>query len=207
VTAHELWRLEGDQALQALGVDEHGLTTDEVAARHARYGMNELPAAAGISMLRVFIRQFRSPLIYILMIAAVVTLVIEEYIDAGIIVTVIAFNSIIGTVQEYRAERSMEALRRVATMRAHVVRDGHERDIDAREFVPGDIVIIEAGARVPADCRLLSVAALETDESLITGESTTVAKDAHVIGGAVPVGDRTNMVIMGSIATRGRARG
>jgi len=206
VAPDEWWRLEADQALQALGVNEHGLSADEVAARRTRYGMNELPATAGVSMLRVFVRQFRSPLIYILMIAAAVTLAIEEYIDAGIIATVIAFNSIIGTIQEYRAERSMEALRRVATMRAHVIRDRHERDIDARDLVPGDIVIIEAGARVPADCRLLSVAALEADESLITGESTTVAKDAGVIAGVVPVGDRTNMVIMGSIATRGRGK-
>lgn len=184
-----------------------GLSAEEARARLARYGANELPVAGGVSVLRVLLRQLRSPLIYILIIAALVTVAIDEYIDAAIITAVIVFNSVVGTVQEYRAERSMEALRRVATMRAHAIRDGREYDLDARDLVPGDVVVVEAGAKVPADCRLIFSAALETDESLLTGESTTVAKDVRVIDMDVPLGDRANMLSMGSIATRGRGKG
>jgi magnesium-transporting ATPase (P-type) len=204
---HDWWKLEAAEALSALESHDRGLTSDEARARQQVYGPNELPAARGVHLLAVVVRQFASPLIYILVVAAVVTLLLEEYIDAGIIGAVLVINAVVGTFQEFRAERSMEALRQVASARAHVIREGHEREMDARELVPGDVIVVEAGAKVPADSRLLFAAALETDESLLTGESTTVGKDVRPIPTDVPVGDRANMLIMGSIVTRGRGRG
>jgi magnesium-transporting ATPase (P-type) len=201
------WRLTSEETLAVLGSREQGLEEEEAQARRLRYGLNQLPEEQGSRVFRVVLRQFASPLIYILIIAAAVTFALQEYIDAGIIVAVLLVNAVVGTFQEYRAERSMAALRKVASTRAHTIRDGHERDLDASELVPGDIVIVEAGAKVPADCRLLFSAALETDESLLTGESTTVAKDARPIDEEdVSLGDRTNMLIMGSVVTRGRGR-
>lgn len=205
-TATAWWALTPEETLRALGVDEHGLTTNEARDRLARYGRNELPETGGTRLLGVVVRQFLSPLIYILVVAALVTLLLEEYIDAGIIASVLVINAIVGTFQEYRAEKSMEALRRLASARAHVLRDGHEREIDARELVPGDIIIVEAGTKVPADCRVLYAAALETDESLLTGESTTVSKSTAPVAPDVAAADRPNMLIMGSIVTRGRGR-
>lgn len=205
-TGRDWWKLDTAAALEALGSTENGLTAEEARRRLQTYGRNDLPTEGGSRLLAVVVRQFLSPLIYILVVAAFVTLLLEEYIDAAIIALALVINAVVGTFQEYRAERSMEALREVASTRAHVVRDGHEHEIDARELVPGDVVIIEAGGKAPADCRLLFASSLETDESLLTGESTTVAKSVQMIPDDVSVGDRANMLIMGSVVTRGRGR-
>jgi P-type Ca2+ transporter type 2C len=201
------WRLSAEETLAALDSHDGGLSTRDARNRIQTYGHNELPEEGGITLLALILRQFTSPLIYILLIAGVVTILLQEYIDAAFIALVLAFNAVIGTFQEFRAERSMEALRKVSSARGHVVRDGREREIDARDLVPGDVVIVEAGSKVPADCRLLFAAALEADESLLTGESTTVAKDPRRIDDDVALGDRVNMLIMGSVITRGRGRG
>lgn len=200
------WAQDVSDVLAALDADETGLTEMEAQARLARFGPNQLADAGGTSLLSVVLRQFASPLIYILIVAAVVTVLLQEYLDAAIISGVLIFNATIGTFQEYRAERSMEALRKVATARAIVLREGRDRELDALELVPGDIVIVEAGSKVPADCRLLFAATLETDESLLTGESTTVAKQVAPVTPEASVGDRASMLVLGSIVTRGRAR-
>lgn len=200
------WTLTPEEALVELQVSEAGLSSAEAHERLRVFGLNQLEAKGGPGVLALILRQFMSPLIYILLIAAVVTVVLQEYIDASIIGAVLVLNAVIGFTQEFRAERSMEALRQLATTRAHVVRDRREQLIDARELVPGDVVFVEAGAKVPADCRILHASALEADESLITGESTTVAKMISPVDGDVPVADRANMLLMGTIATRGRGR-
>jgi Ca2+-transporting ATPase len=200
------WTLTPEEALAELQVSEAGLSSAEAHDRLRAFGLNQLEGKGGPSVLELILRQFMSPLIYILLIAAIVTVVLQEYIDASIIAAVLALNAVIGFTQEYRAERSMEALRQLATTHAHVIRDQRDQQIDARDLVPGDIVLLEAGAKVPADCRILDSSALEADESLITGESTTVAKVSSQLDGDVPVADRTNMLLMATIITRGRSR-
>jgi magnesium-transporting ATPase (P-type) len=200
------WTLESGDLLRAIDSDRNGLGQAEAERRLEHFGPNELEEAAGRSPLAILVDQFKSPLIYILLVAAAVTLLLQEYIDAAVIAFVLALNAVVGFSQEYRAEQSMAALREMARARARVLRDGRERDIDAAELVPGDVVLLETGDRVPADGRLLHIAALEVDESLLTGESTAVAKNAERIAAEATIGDRLNSVYMGSIITRGRGR-
>jgi Ca2+-transporting ATPase len=156
----------------------------------------------------LFLRQFLSPLIYVLLIAALISLLLRETSDAVFISAVLLVNALIGTVQEYSAERSAEALRKLVTTYAHVLREGESFEVDAREIVPGDIVLLEDGFKVPADLRLLESNGLEIDESLLTGESLPVSKDpSAILALGVPLGDRRNMAFAGSLVTRGRGRG
>ena len=198
---------EVEDVLRELETRREGLRSSEALERLRRYGLNTLPAPAPTSVFRVILRQFASPLIYILLAAAVVSAAIGDLKDAGFILLVLVINATIGAFQEYRAERSAEALRSLVTPRAHVLRDGEEREIDSREVVPGDIVVVESGVRVPADLRLLS-GSLQIDESLLTGESVPVLK--HVGAGLAhdaPLGDRTTMGFAGTMVNQGRGYG
>jgi calcium-translocating P-type ATPase len=191
-----------------LGTNLHGLDAAEVAARLERHGPNALEKTAPPSPLAILLHQFRSPLIYILLIAAIVTLALEEYIDSGVIAAVLALNAIIGFIQEYRAENAVRALMQLVSPKARVIRGGREREIESRDLVPGDVVLLESGVRVPADLRLISATALMVDESLLTGESVPVAKNiAPLADRESALGDRKNMAYAGSIVTRGRGRG
>ena len=173
----------------------------------ARFGPNELPAEQASGALAIAVRQFRSLLIYILLGAGVVTVALAEYLDAIVIGAVLAMNAVVGFFQEFRAERSMAALRRLASARATVLRGDREVEIDVTAVVPGDVVAVEAGARVPADCRLLSGAGLELDESHLTGESATVDKTVAALPAETPMVERSNMLFTGSAVTLGRGAG
>lgn len=164
------------QGLADAGLAGPGLSASEAEARLVLYGANALPEAGPPSLVVVFLRQFLSPLIYILLAASVVSLVIGDLQDALFIVAVLLANGVIGTVQEHSADRAAAALRQLEQPLATVARDGVQREIDARGLVPGDLVLLEAGGRVPADVRLVSSADLQCDESLLTGESATVKK-------------------------------
>ena len=201
-----VWASPAEAVLRELASEADGLTRAEVERRLAAHGRNELEEEGVVRPATILLRQFRSPLIYILLVAAAVTIALDEYVDAGVIAAVLVFNAVVGFFQEYRAERSLEALRRLARTQARVMRDGREREVDASELVPGDIVLIEAGAKVPADCRVVHATALEADESLLTGESVTVAKTSDPVDAEAPVADRRNMLFMGTVATRGHAR-
>jgi magnesium-transporting ATPase (P-type) len=192
---------------QALGTSDQGLQEAEATERLKRYGSNELEDAEPISYVAILLHQFRSPLIYILVVAALVTAAIGEYIDTGVIVAVLVLNAIIGFTQERRAEESVRALMQLVTPRAHVLRGGREQDIESRSLVPGDVVLLESGSHVPADLRLLAVTALAIDESLLTGESLPVAKTTGVLSEDTVVSDRTNMAFMGTVVNSGRTRG
>lgn len=194
-------------ARAALGVQDDGLTEADAAVRFTRYGPNAIPHRAPSAVWQIFLAQFRSPIIYILGLAALVSLLIGHFTDAGFIGAVVLLNALIGGVQEHRAERSARALEQLLRTRAFVVRDGEVKEIDAESAVPGDIIWLESGNRVPADTRVVVEHGLEIDESLLTGESIAVAKDAEaVLPELTAVGDRSNMAFAGSLVVRGRAK-
>ncbi len=177
-------------------------------ARRARYGPNALEEAPPPSLLGILLHQFTSPLIYILLAATALTLLLGAYADALVIAAVLILNAVIGLVQEYRAEVSVRALMHLVAPRARVIREGREWDIESRDLVPGDLVLLESGTRVPADIRLTAVTALMVDESLLTGESVPVAKSTAVLDRPErALGDRTNLVHAGTVVTSGRGRG
>ena len=203
------WHAEPvDAVLAAWNTTEHGLSQTEVAIRQQKYGLNLLPERGATPVWKIVLRQFASPLIYILVAAAVVSVVIGDLKDASFIAAVLILNAIIGTYQEWQAERSSHALKKLLRMHAQVERDGEVREIMADEVVPGDVLWLESGNRVPADIRLLSSHGLEVDESLLTGESLAVGKD-HAWKGAenATLADRLNMTFAGSLVARGRAKG
>ena len=148
-------------------------------------------------------------LIYVLLGATVITIAIGEYVDAIIILLVVVLNAVIGVVQEYKAEKAIEALQKMTTPKSLVRRDGEVREISSEELVPGDIVIIDAGRYIPADLRLIDSVNLQIEESALTGESVPVNKDANAIheDPKTPIGDRSNMAFMSTLATYGRGEG
>lgn len=196
-----------DQAAYLLNTSPNGLSHQEAQTRLKRYGENVLEETKPISIFQLILHQFQSPLIYILLVAALVTLWMGDYIDSAVIAGVLLLNATVGFIQEYRAERSVRALKRLTEPRAHVVRDGIEKVIESRLLVPGDAVILESGVRVPADIRLFSATALQVDESLLTGESVPVLKQTAPVPESTPLADRVNMVYAGSVVTTGRGRG
>jgi magnesium-transporting ATPase (P-type) len=194
--------------LERLGTVTDGLTDEEAAARLERFGPNTLPRRKPPGLFEILLRQFRSPLIYLLAIAAAVSLLIGEAKDAAFILGVLLINAVIGTVQEARAERASQALQQLLRIRAAVRRSQRVLDVDAETLVPGDVVYLETGNRVPADVRLVAAHGLEVDESLLTGESLPVAKDADWAGQpGTPIADRLNMLHAGAMVARGRCHG
>jgi Ca2+-transporting ATPase len=204
----ERWHtLRAEEAVAALGTDgERGLSAVEAAARLARFGANALPEAARRSLAVVFLRQFQSPLIYLLLVAAGIAVAVGETSDAVVISVVVLLNASIGALQEGRAERSLEGLRRLAGHQSRVLRGGQELVVAARDVVPGDVLILSAGDAVSADARLMDGPALQIGEAALTGESLPVAKDVRPLGEDAPLADRRNMVYAGTHVTAGRAR-
>jgi len=184
-----------------------GLAPDAVAVRQAMYGRNELPAHQPPTLLTILLHQLLSPLIYILLAAAIVSVLLDDWGDAGFILVVETLNAGLGTFQEWRAERSASALQLMLKVQARVRRDGRDRRVAADELVPGDIVILESGNTVPADLRLLRVVHLAVDESFLTGESVPVQKQVEPVAADVMVNDRTCMTFAGATVSGGRAEG
>lgn len=198
--------LSGDQILEGLQAQATGLTSAEVLQRQQQYGPNALPRKEPPGLFEVFVNQFKSPLIYVLVAAALVSLLIQEFSDAIFISAVLLLNAVIGTVQEYSAQRSADALQKMMTTRVRVLREGDAYEIDSEEIVPGDVVLLESGERVPADMRLLESHNLEIDESLLSGESIAVIKRSDsILENDTVLGDRINMAFAGSLVNRGRA--
>ena len=200
--------VSSETVLVALKSSLHGLTQSEAVARLEQYGRNTLPQAKPPGIGTVFLRQFASPLIYVLVAAALLSLMIKEWSDAGFISAVLFINAVIGTMQEYSAQRAAAALQELVSTRCRVLREGDTYEINAEELVPGDIVLLESGDKIPADLRLLVSHDLEVDESLLTGESLPVLKDDNtVLAADIALGDRVNMLFTGTLVGRGRARG
>jgi Ca2+-transporting ATPase len=202
----EQWHsISPDEALQALDSKRAGLTAAEARARLLQYGPNQLKGKKKTPPLLVFLRQFLSPLIYVLLVAAVISIIVQHFIDAWVILGVLLLNAIIGFVQETRAERAMEALIQMAAPKARVRREGNIRMVPAGEIVPGDILLFETGDKVPADARLIEASNLKVNEATLTGESVPVDKHTKSLAGELPVPERKNLVFMGTIVTYGRA--
>lgn len=204
----EWYQIGSKEILNKLNTSEKGLTTEEVKVRLKHYGANRLTEEEKINRLKIFLHQFASPLIYILIIAGIVTILLKEYIDAGVIFAAVIINAIIGYFQEYKAEQSVRALKKMLVPKAKVLRDGVEREINSEELVPGDIVLLYSGIRVPADIRLIHTVEFKVDESILTGESLPVEKHYYTIKEEnLTYGDQKNMAFMGTIVVSGRAKG
>lgn len=194
--------------IAALHSSPHGLSQSEAKTRLEKYGANTLPRAEPPGLVQVFFHQFTNPLIYILIGAAILSISVQKWSDAIFITVVLLLNAIIGTIQEFSAQRAAIALQKLVNTHCRVVRDGETYEINTVALVPGDIILFESGDRIPADVRLISSHDLEIDESLLTGESVTVLKDASLLFPTETyLGDRKNMVFAGTLVNRGRARG
>ena len=196
-----------DNVLASLDAPAMGLTTGEARERLARVGPNELQALSRSSAWHTLAAQFKNVLVLILLSATVVSGLLGHGLEAVVIAVIVLFAVLLGFVQEYRAERALEALRQMAAPVAHAIRDGVETAIPARELVPGDVIVVRAGDRVPADARITLAVNLAIDEAALTGESAAVEK----VSGALeppdlPIGDRRNMAYAGTLAARGRGQ-
>ncbi len=204
------WRLEGVAVADALQTSpQAGLSSSSAGERFERFGPNELIEKRQRPAWRLFVEQFTSAMIVVLLVAAVITAFIGETKDTVIILAIVVFNGVIGFIQEYRAEQAMDALKRMSSPDARVVRDGETRLVPAREVVPGDILLLEQGDIVTADLRLLEAPGLRVDEAPLTGESESVAKVNNALAdvSAGAPADQLNMAFSGTAVTYGRARG
>ena len=200
--------LTADETARRLGVDPHaGLRADEAAQRLERYGRNSLPLPKRRGPWLRFALQFHNPLIYVLLVAGAITFGLEDYVDTGVIFGVVVINAVIGFIQEGKAEKALEAVRAMLASRATVLRDGERHEIDATLLVPGDIVLLESGARVPADLRLVRVKNLRINEAALTGESVPVDKSSDAVDAGASIGDRTCMAYSGTVTSFGQAHG
>ena len=202
----EQWHnLTQDEAFKVLNSRRSGLSKAETSERLIQYGPNKLKGKKKTPPILVLLRQFINPLIYVLLIAVIISFIVKHFIDAWVILGVLLLNAVIGFIQETRAEAAMEALIKMAAPRARVRRDGKIESLPAREIVPGDILLLETGDKVPADARLIEVSNLKVNEATLTGESVAVDKHTKALTGEVPVAERKNLVYMGTIVTYGRA--
>jgi len=206
------YQVAKEEVINQLGTNaQSGLSKSEVKKRIKKYGLNKLPDAPRESWVAVFIRQFRSPLIYILLLAAVIIFFVgHDKLDAFIITGVLLFNAIVGTVQEGRARNILESLKRYIKSESVVIRDGEKFFVDDSELVPGDIILLLEGERVPADARIIESTNLKIDEAVLTGESTPVKKFTHKLenklDGELPVHDQGNMVFKGTYVLAGAGK-
>ncbi|MFW5965764.1 MAG: HAD-IC family P-type ATPase, partial [Halodesulfurarchaeum sp.] len=202
-----------EDVLEAVGSGPEGLTEAEATRRLEEYGPNEIRDDEEISPLAIFVEQFRDVLIYLLIFAMLISLGVgllpghdPEWVDAILIALILLANGIFGFVQDYQAEKSIEALKDLSTPDATVIREGERHVVDSSAVVPGDVIVVEGGDAIPADARLIETASLETDESALTGESAQVTKDVAPVEEDAPIAERTGMVYMNTSAVRGRGQ-
>ncbi|MBU1639000.1 MAG: cation-transporting P-type ATPase [Proteobacteria bacterium] len=199
--------LQVDEVLTKLAVSDQGLTTDEVRERLQRHGPNLLPAPPRRSPLVRFFLQFHNVLIYVLLGAAVTTAMLADWVDAVVILAVVIINAVIGFVQEGKAEEAVEAIRSILTHEALVLRDGRKIAIKVENLVPGDVVFLQSGDKVPADLRLLKTKDLRIEEATLTGESVPVDKSTTPVAADASLGDRESMAFSGTLVSYGQGRG
>jgi len=202
----DYYNLSIPETIKSLKSSEKGLTENEVKQRLEKDGLNEIEKRKRITPFQIFVRQFTSFIVLILLAAVGISLLVGERLDAIVISIIIILNGMFGFTQEYKAEKAIESLRKLTALKAKVIRNGKEIEIDSKELVPGDIVLLETGSKVPADARLIQIAALQVDEASLTGESVPSKKIIEPLKENTPVTDQENMVFMGTIVTKGRAK-
>ncbi|MBM3700631.1 MAG: calcium-translocating P-type ATPase, SERCA-type [Actinobacteria bacterium] len=195
-----------EEVLGSLNTSGNGLDEEEAEQRLDKYGRNEIEKRKTVTPAKIFFRQFTSFIVIILFIAIIISLLVGERLDAIVIAIILFLNGIFGFIQEYKAEKAIESLRKLTALKASVIRDGNETEIDSRELVPGDIIMLETGNKIPADARLLQLALLQVDEASLTGESTPSKKITEKLDKDTAINDQENMVFMGTIVTKGRAK-
>ena len=206
MAVEQLHALPAEEVADRLGADSHaGLSDEEAARRLLEVGPNELAARERPNYAAVALRQLADPLVALLVTAAVISAAIGEHVEAGVIAAIVVLNAVLGFVQEAGAERAVMALRKAVELSAVAVRDGREVTVAARELVPGDLLLLRAGDRVPADARLVDSGSLAVDESALTGESIPVDKGVEPVASAAPLAERSSLVFAGTAVTRGRA--
>ena len=210
-----MWEtLRKEEVLQKLKTDSKiGLAHEEIQIRKQKYGTNKLEEKKKETLLAKFIKQFNDFMIIILIIASALSALISyfqgenDYVDSIIIIAIVVFNALMGVIQEAKAEKSIEALKEMTPPKAKVIRNGNIQEINAEDLVPGDIIELEAGIYVPADCRLIESHNLKIEESSLTGETEPVLKDANMIAKPdIPLGDMLNMAFMASIVVNGHGK-
>ena len=199
--------MDGEEVLSALETGSEGLSEEKVRRRLEKHGPNRLPEQERPSALRRFARQFNNLLIHILLVAAVLTALLGEWVDTAVIVAVVIITAAIGFIQEGKAERAMESIRGMLSLKATALRDGERREIAAEDVVPGDIVLVGAGDRVPADVRVLRARNAQAEEAALTGESEPVSKQVPPVEEDAALGDRKSMAYSGTVLTSGQLRG
>jgi Ca2+-transporting ATPase len=203
ISWHEL---RAKDVLKRLESSDRGLNEEEAKTRLEKFGYNEIRKEKGISKVEIFLSQFKSFLIIILIAATIFSALVGEIIDAAAIIIIVILNAVFGFVQEYKAEKTIEALKKLTSPEAVVMREGKEKRIDSKFLVPGDMVLIEEGSRIPADIRIINESELKIDEAILTGESVPVSKDPEVLKD-VPIADRKNLAYTGTLVTYGRGMG
>ena len=197
-----------EDAVRDLKTDPRtGLDAGEASSRLTRFGPNRLPEGKKRGPIIRFLAQFNNILVYVLLAAGFTKLMLNLRIDAAIILGVVIINALLGFIQEGKAEKALASIRNMLSAEARTVRDGETRKIPAEELVPGDVVLLESGDKVPADLRLVDVKNLRTEEAALTGESVPADKSTHPVSTKATVGDRENMAFSGTMAVSGRATG
>lgn len=199
--------LSANAVLENLKCSTEGLTQTEVETRFVKHGANRLPQAARRNAFVRFLLHFNNILIYVLLGAALITALLGHWVDTGVILAVVVVNAIIGFIQEGKAEQAMDAIRHMLAPRANVIRGGERATIDGEQLVPGDIVLLEAGDKIPADLRLLTAHGLSVQEAILTGESLPVEKHTQPVAENAALGDRTSMAYSGTLIASGQGKG
>ncbi len=203
----KLWhQIKTQDVLQELKSDpQAGLTQQDAKKRLEQYGFNELVEKGVNPWWKILLQQFTGIMVVILFISAIVSIFLKEYVDAIAIMAIVVLNALLGYIQESKAEKAMAALKKMAVPLVRVRREGHVQEIPAIQLVPGDIIILEAGNSIPADCRVMESINMQVQESILTGESAAVEKEEEVLTGEkLTIGDRRNMLYMGTVVTYGR---
>ena len=202
------WNIAVEDIAAELRTDlKEGLNALEVQKRLEEYGFNRLPEQKKISPVKLFLSQFSSLIVWILIGAAFIAGILGEWIDAWAITVIVVLNAVLGFVQEYRAERSLAALKKLSSPRCRVIREGTLQMVDSDQVVPGDIVALEAGDRIPADGRVVYSVQLSAQEAALTGESLPVHKTTEAMTAEdLPLGDKKNMAFLGTVVVSGKGR-
>ena len=207
----EIYQTSIEDALKTLQATNFGLTTKEAKKRLGIYGLNEIKETKKLNLLNIFFSQFKSILILVLIVAIIVSLAISliektEYLDPIIIAVIVLLNASLGTIQEYKAEKALMLLKKLNILKVNVLRDNKSIEIFSQYIVPGDIILVEAGSKIPADARIIEAFNVQTDEALLTGESVPVEKISDTITKTVQIGDQKNVLFAGTTMVGGKTK-